>query len=202
MRSCKSCRAYCYRWDIFKQMLELKYFSRRQCYGRSLCQAVKRAKLYLHIMIKAKIYSRYHFNLISSFVKKNFQFNDTFIIYCYDYTIYSWRSFYLNSQANYIFYTSNTQIFFTLSFNIFLILSIKYCKVYQGLFSQISNISIWEILPNIQLYLIFRLYLRIIIIIIFVTYPVLYFILYSLDSKITFVFLVGMFLSMIVTAAT
>lgn len=30
-----------------------------------------------------------------------------------------------------------------------MILSIKYCKVYQKLFSQISNISIWETLPHI-----------------------------------------------------
>lgn len=86
------------------------------------------------------------------------------------------------------------------TFNIFLILFTKYCEMHEDLFSQLPNLSMWKILPSIRLYLKLRPHLRIVTVITLIAYPAIYLILYALDSKFIFVFSIGMFLSMVISA--
>lgn len=83
-------------------------------------------------------------------------------------------------------------------FNILLILLTKYCEANENLFSHAQNLTFWQILPHVRLYLILRPYLRLITLITLVIYPAIYLILYIVDLKIIFVFSVGMFFSMVV----
>lgn len=83
--------------------------------------------------------------------------------------------------------------------NILLILLTKYCEANENLFTHIQNLTFWQILPHVRLYLILRPYLRLVTLITLVIYPAIYLILYIFDLKIIFVFSVGMFFSMVVS---
>lgn len=84
--------------------------------------------------------------------------------------------------------------------NILLVLLTKYCEANENLFSHIQNLSFWQVLPHIRLYLTLRPHLQLVTFITLVIYPAIYLTLYIFDlKKIIFVFLVVMFLSMVVS---
>lgn len=100
-----------------------------------------------------------------------------------------------------LFWYLKNAILLIWTFNIFLILFTIYCEAHDGLFSQIPDISMWEMIHPLQHYMILRPYLRTITLITLVGYPTIYFILLQVfDSRMIFVFSVGMLLSMVVSA--
>lgn len=85
--------------------------------------------------------------------------------------------------------------------NILLVLLTKYCEANENLFSHIQqNLSFWQVIPHIRLYLILRPHLRLVTFITLVIYPAIYLTLNIFDfKKIIFVFLVVIFFSMVVS---
>lgn len=85
--------------------------------------------------------------------------------------------------------------------NILLVLLTKYCEANENSFSHIQNLSFWQNIPHVQLYLILRPYLQLVTIIALVICPTIYLILYIFDlKKIIFVFSVVIFFSMVVSS--
>lgn len=83
--------------------------------------------------------------------------------------------------------------------NVVLILITNICEANENLFSYIQNLSFWQVLPHVRLYLILRPNLRLITLITLVIYPTIYLLLYIFDVNILFVFSVMMFCSMVVS---